>query len=97
MRGQRGLIRLALSFALLLLSLGLVVRRQSRALETLRQIESVRQERALLEAERAVIQGRIQRLESRARIVEAASKLGLRIPAGGEIVVLPLDDAGVAP
>lgn len=96
MRAQPGLVRLALSFALLLASLGLVVWRQSRALESLRQLDAVRQERALLEAERSILLGRIQRLESRGRIVEAASRLGLRIPAGGEIVVLPLAGAEVA-
>jgi len=96
MRAQPGLIRLALSFALLLASLGLVVWRQSRALEALRQLDAVRQERAMLETERSVLLGRIQRLESRGRIVAAASRLGLRIPAGGEIVVLPLGGEEVA-
>lgn len=96
MRAQPGLVRFALSFALLLSSLGLVVWRQSRALESLRQLDAVRQERALLEAERSILLGRIQRLESRSRIVAAGSDLGLRIPAGGEIVVLPLGGTGVA-
>lgn len=95
MRAQPGLVRLALSFALLLGALGLVVWRQSRALDLLRRLDGVRQERALLETERSVLTGRIQRLESRGRIVAAGSRLGFRIPVGGEIVVLPQGGAGV--
>lgn len=90
MRGQPGLIRTVLAFALLLASLSLVVWRQSRALELLRTLEGVRREQTLLEGERAYLVGRIQRLESRGHVVSVATtELGLRIPVGAEIVVLP--------
>lgn len=95
MRSQRGLLRLALAFAGLLASLSLVVWRQSRSLELLRGLDQVRQERAVLETERSLLVGRIQRLESRGRVVAAAGeRLGLRVPVGSEIVVLPYAAAG---
>jgi cell division protein FtsL len=90
MRTQRGLLRLALAFAGLLAALSLVIWRQSRALEVLRGLDQVRQERAVLETERSLLLGRIQRLESRGSVVAVAgSRLGLRVPVGSEIVVLP--------
>jgi cell division protein FtsL len=95
MRGQPGVLRLALAFAGLLASLSLVVWRQSRALEALRALDLVRQERAVLETERSLLTSRIQRLESRNRVVSVAgARLGLRIPVGGEIVVLPFESNG---
>lgn len=97
MRGQRGVLRLALAFAGLLASLSLVIWRQSRALEVLRALDEVRQTRAILEAERSMLVHRIQRLESRARIVAVAQeRLGMHMPSGSEIVILSLD-AGAAP
>ncbi len=95
MRGQPGVLRLALAFAGLLASLSLVIWRQSRALESLRALDQVRQERTVLETERSLLLGRIQRLESRSQVVAAAgARLGLRIPVGGEIVVLPFGAGG---
>jgi cell division protein FtsL len=88
--GAQGTIRLALAFALLLGSLTLVVWRQGRALEDLRALDHTRSARALAESERAGLLGRIEHLESRARIVGVATeRLGMRIPlAGDEIVIL---------
>lgn len=91
MRGQRGVIRTALAFAVLLGSLSLVIWRQGRALEALRALDEVRQERAVLEAERASLAQRIQRLESRGRVVaDAAERLEMHVPTGAEIVILPM-------
>jgi len=91
MRGQPGVIRVALGFAALLASLSLVIWRQSRALEVLRALDSVRRERAVLEAERAAAMQRIRHLESRSRVVaEAGAKLGMHVPSGAEIVILPM-------
>jgi cell division protein FtsL len=89
MSGGAGTIRIALAFATLLASLSLVVWRQSRALETLRSLESVRSERAVVEAERAAHAREIRRLESRARLVAVGTeRLGMRVPSGREIVIL---------
>lgn len=84
-----GVLRTALAFALLLAGLALVVRRQSRALELVRAVERARSERTFAEAERAELLHRIESLESRARVVDAAGRLGMRLPSGTEIVILP--------
>jgi Flp pilus assembly protein TadB len=91
MRPHTGLLRLALAYAALLLSLSLVVWRQSRALEVLREIDRLRMESAIAEAARSEQTRRIDQLESRKRVVrEASSRWGMRVPSREEIVVLPL-------
>ncbi|MGH7475395.1 MAG: cell division protein FtsL [Longimicrobiales bacterium] len=99
MRWARGSLRVALVFAALLAALSGVVWRQSRALETLRSLDALRQERALVEAEKTELVRRIQLLESRARVVRAArQRLGLHVPSSDEIVILPLtSDAALTP
>lgn len=90
-RGVPGSLRVALVFAGLLASLSLVVRRQSHALQVLRGLDTVRAERAMAEAEKADLQRRLQHLESRSRVVAAArERLGMHVPTGNEIVILPL-------
>lgn len=87
-----GSLALALGFAALLAALSLVVWRQSRALETLRALEELRGERALVEAGHWELRRRIEQLESRARVEPAARKeLGMHVPRGREIVILPVD------
>ena len=84
-----GAIRVALAFAALLASLSLVVWRQSRAHEVLRELDAVRSARAVLESERAVLAARSQQLESRARIKAVVEEWwGMRVPASGELVTL---------
>jgi hypothetical protein len=90
---QPGLVRAALALALLLLALSFVIWRQSRALEGLRSLDQLRAQLALNTAERGKLAIRIQRLESRGRIVaDARTRLGLRVPVADEIVILPLRD-----
>lgn len=90
MRGSP-VIRTAMLFGLLLVSLTLVVWRQSRALDVLRELDTVRRERVLEEARRSVLARRIEQLESRGRVAgEARTRFGMRVPAGEEIVILPL-------
>lgn len=90
-------IRAALLLAGLLASLTLVVWRQSRALEMLRSLDAVRQERVLEEARRASLSRRVEELESRARVsVAARDRLGMRVPNGGELVILPLEAPAAA-
>jgi cell division protein FtsB len=85
-----GGVRAAAAVGVLLLALGLVVWRQSRALEALAEVDQVRSRRALLEAERTELERRIQTLESRGWVLrEAERRLGLRTPQAGEIVILP--------
>lgn len=91
MRSHSGTIRLALAFAALLGALTMVIYRQSRALETLRYVESMRANRVIAEAERGELTRRIQTLESRGHVVTAArDRLGMHVPSAEEIVILPL-------
>ena len=91
MRSHAGTIRLALAFAALLGALTLVIWRQSQALETLRALDKLRDARALAEAERSDLSRKIEHLESRAYVVVTArDRLGMRVPSGEEIVILPL-------
>ena len=85
-----GGLRAAAAVGVLLLALGLVVWRQSRALEALADVDEVRSRRAVLEAERTELERRIQTLESRGWVLpEAERRLGLRTPQANEIVILP--------
>lgn len=94
MRSHAGTIRLALAFAALLGSLTMVIWRQSRALEVLRSVDELRSARVIVEAERSELTRRIQRLESRGRVVVAArDRLGMRVPSAAEIIILPMEPA----
>jgi cell division protein FtsL len=91
MRSNNGTIRLALCFAALLAALTMVIWRQSLALETLSALDELRDGRALAEAERSDLIRKIEQLESRASVVNAArERLAMRVPFAHEIVILPL-------
>lgn len=91
MRTHTGTIRLALCFAALLAALTLVIWRQSNALGTLRELDKLRDARALAEAERSDLLRKIEHLQSRNHVVSAArDRLGMRVPLADEIVILPL-------
>ena len=99
MKGFPRTLTLALGFAVLLAALSAVVWRQSRALESLRTTELLRDESALLEAQRAQLSHRIQELEARERVLRVAdARLGMRVPGSEEIVLLSASDGtgGVA-
>ncbi len=90
---NRYLVRACLLFILLLGSLTVVVWRQSRALEMQRSLEAVRQARAVEESRRSSLLRLVEQLESRPRVSEAAaSRLGMRLPSGEELVILPLGE-----
>lgn len=92
MRGQ-GTIRLALAFAVLLASQTLVIWRQSRTLELLRDLDADRRARAVVESERAKLTAQLQVLESRARVRRVAeARLGMRVPTAADIIVLRRGD-----
>ncbi|MGD2069045.1 MAG: hypothetical protein PVI57_10265 [Gemmatimonadota bacterium] len=79
----------ALAVAALLAALSLVTWRQSRALESLAELDSLRRERSLARAEIADLDRRIQYLESRTHIVpEARARLDMHVPSDEEIVHL---------
>jgi cell division protein FtsL len=82
--------RASLAVAVLLLALGFVTWRQSRAFEVLGELEEVRRASSEASAERIDLERSIQALESRARVVPAArSRLGMHTPDASELVILP--------
>jgi hypothetical protein len=90
MRGFSTSSRVALAVAGLLASLSLVAWRQSRALEALGGLDTVKKELSLSLAERAELNRRIQYLQSYGRVVrDARTRLGMRIPDASEQVLLP--------
>jgi cell division protein FtsL len=79
-----------LTVTVLLLSLGLVTWRQSRAFEVMRDLEDVRRASSEARAEQIDLERTIQALESRSRVVPAArTRLGMHTPAASELVILP--------
>ena len=86
--------RSAVTFAVLLASLGFVTWRQSRALETLAEWDELRREVLVARAQVVEFDREIQALTSRARIVpEARTRLGMHTPDGSELVFLPAEPA----
>jgi cell division protein FtsL len=83
----------ALTFALLVCSLGFVTWRQSRALEANRLLDDLQREVSVARAERVELEREIQALRSRSRIEPAASALGMRTPMAAEQVILTRDGA----
>lgn len=83
MRRPGGSTVVTLGVALLLGSLSLVMWRQARAMETLAETDAVQREQSLARAEGEELRRRIQVLESRGRVVPAASsRLGMEIAPG---------------
>ncbi len=81
--------RAALSIAVLLAALSLVAWRQSRAFETMAELERIRREANLAQGERAGLARRARSLESRGRVVpEARRRLDMHLPDASEIVYL---------
>jgi cell division protein FtsL len=84
----------ATAVAALLASLSFVAWRQARAIEALEHLDDLRREVTLGEAEETDLVRRVHFLESRGRVVpEAESRLGMRLPEAGEIVILPGEDS----
>jgi len=80
--------RAALTFVLLMGSLGLVTWRQGRALEANRTLDDLRRASSVARAEQVELERDIQVLVSRSRVVPAAEALGMHTPSATEQVVL---------
>jgi cell division protein FtsL len=79
----------ALAVAAFLASLSLVSVRQREALDTLRDLDSLREETALEIGTREELENRIRILESRSRVMrEAEESLGLRVALDSEVISL---------
>ena len=89
MKRLSGTSAVALAAAAFLASLSLVAWRQGRALELLEEQDRVQREWALGVAEQDELQRRVRSLESRGYVVpEAQRRMGMRMPAASEIVIL---------
>lgn len=94
-RGGEGTVRVALAFAAFLGSLSLVIWRQSRALEVLRELDGARVERASIESAKSRQMEAIQHLESRGRIADLTGKRwGMRVPSSDEEFVIMVRPPG---
>lgn len=71
---------------------GLVVTRQTASYRAARALAEARAARAGLEGRRAELVRRIRTAESRRVLVPRAERLGLRLPADSEIILLPVPD-----
>ena len=79
----------ALIVAALLAALSLVTWRQARVRDALRDLDELRREVTLAQAEKSELEQRIRFLESRSRVVsEAREHLGMRPPTSAEIILL---------
>lgn len=100
-RGGGGVVATALVVAVLLAALSFVTWRQSRARESLAELDRLQREVSLIQAEKAEYERRVQQLESRGHVVPTArERLGLRTPGADEIVILTGEspgDEGVRP
>ena len=86
--------RAAVTLAVFLASLGLVTWRQSRALETLAELDELRRGTSVAQAQVVELDREIQVLSSRARVVPAArDRLDMHTPDGSELVILLAEPA----
>jgi cell division protein FtsL len=80
---------LAVWLVALLAALWAVIARQTASLNAARTLTDLRAERAGLEGKRDELERRIRTASSRAVLLPRAEKLGLRLPADTEIVLVP--------
>jgi hypothetical protein len=73
----------------LLAALWAVIARQTAALNAARALTEQREERAALEGRRSELDRRVRNAQSRAVLLPRAQRLGLRLPADTEIILLP--------
>ncbi|HEY7193890.1 MAG TPA: hypothetical protein VH439_09115 [Gemmatimonadales bacterium] len=85
----RGRHWIAVWLVALLGALWLVIARQTSALNAARALTDLRGERAALEGRRADLERRVRTGQSRAVLLPRAQKLGLRLPADTEIILIP--------
>ena len=72
----------------LLAALWTVIARQTSALNSARALADLRAERASLEGRRAELERRVRTAQSRTVLLPRAWKLGLRLPADTEIILI---------
>jgi len=85
----RGRHWIAFWLVALLAALWMVIARQTSALNSARALVDLRAERASLEGRRADLDRRARTAQSRTVLLPRARKLGLRLPADTEIILIP--------
>ncbi len=96
-RRRSALLRLAWA-AGLVVAMGFVVWRQTVGADRMRELEKVREEIAVAEAERAELQTRMMTLGRRERVVRyARERLGMHVARDEEIVLLAVPASVVRP
>ena len=85
----KGRYWLAIWLVALLAALWAVIARQTASLNAARALADLRAERAGLEGRRSELERRIRTAGSRAVLLPRAERLGLRLPADTEIILLP--------
>jgi hypothetical protein len=85
----RGRHWIAFWLVALLAALWAVIARQTSALNSARALTDLRTARASLEGRRADLDRRVRSAQSRAVLLPRARKLGLRLPADTEIILIP--------
>jgi hypothetical protein len=93
----RGRHWIAFWLVALLAALWAVVARQTSALNAARALADLREARAALDGRRGELERRVRNAQSRAVLVPRARKMGLRLPADTEIILLPAPTAPSAP
>jgi hypothetical protein len=85
----RGRHWIAFWLVALLAALWAVIARQTSALNSARALADLRTERASLEGRHADLERRVRTAQSRTVLLPRARKLGLRLPADTEIILIP--------
>ena len=81
---------LAIWLVALLAALWAVIARQTASLNAARALTDLRAQRAGLEGRRDELERRIRTAGSRAVLLPRAERLGLRLPADTEIILMPV-------
>ena len=84
----KGRIWIAIWLVFTLAVLAWVVTRDTSGFMTATELRNLRNERSVLQAEKADLMRRIREAESRAVLIPRAESMGLRLPADSEIVIL---------
>jgi hypothetical protein len=84
----KGRIWIAIWLVFTLAVLAWVVNRDTFGFMTASELRNLRNERSVLQSDKAELMRRIREAESRAVLIQRAERMGLRLPADSEIVIL---------
>lgn len=84
----KGRIWIAIWLAFTLVVLAWVVTRDTSGFRIATELRNLRNDRSVLQADKADLMRRIREAESRAVLIPRAESMGLRLPADSEIVIL---------